>query len=303
MKKKEILIVGGTGFLGYHVSKALLTRFKIISLSISQPKKTRFLKKVKYLKANISNKHSLKKFRTLLSNVAYVINLGGYVDHKNKKKVYKSHYEGAKNLINFFLKKNINLFIQIGSSMEYGKKRSPQKEYSLNQPLSHYGKAKLKASLYGLKMFKKKNFPIIILRPYQVYGPNQDSQRLIPFTINESIKNNHFPCSSGKQLRDFLYISDFVDCIRLLIRKKIKYGQIMNVGYGKPLQVKKVINIINKKIKYGKPIFNQIKMRREEQKIVYPDIKKINKILRWKPKIKFNDGINKTIKFYKKNII
>ena len=100
-----------------------------------------------------------------------------------------------------------------------------------------------------------------------------------------------------------MYISDFVDCIKKIINKDIKYGQILNVGYGKPIQIKKTIDMINKKIKTGEPIFNKIKMRKEEQKIIYPNIQKIKKILNWKPKTKLNVGISKTIEFYKKNII
>jgi nucleoside-diphosphate-sugar epimerase len=300
---KEILIVGGTGFLGYHVSKALINKFKIISLSTSAPKKIRFLKKVKYYKIDISNKNLFKKIEKKLLNISYVINFGGHVDHQSKLKVFNSHYVGAKNLINFFSKKKIKVFIQIGSSMEYGLKKSPQKENFKLFPISFYGKAKLLATNYALKAYKKLKFPVIIIRPYQVYGPNQDTNRLIPFVITESLKKNIFPCSHGKQLRDFLYISDFVDCIKKIINKDIKYGQILNVGYGKPIQIKKTIDMINKKIKTGEPIFNKIKMRKEEQKIIYPNIQKIKKILNWKPKTKLNVGISKTIEFYKKNII
>ena len=300
---KEILIVGGTGFLGYHVSKALINKFKIISLSTSSPKKIRFLKKVKYYKVDISNKYLFKKIEKKLLNISYVINFGGHVDHKSKSKVFNSHYIGAKNLINFFSKKKIKVFIQIGSSMEYGLKKSPQKENLRLFPISFYGKAKLLATNYALKAYKKLKFPVIIIRPYQVYGPNQDTNRLIPYVITESLKKNIFPCSHGRQLRDFLYISDFVDCIKKIINKDIKYGQILNVGYGKPIQIKKTIDMINKKIKTGEPIFNKIKMRKEEQKTIYPNIQKIKKILNWKPKTKFNVGISKTIEFYKKNIL
>ena len=215
---KKILIVGGTGFLGYHVSKALLKKYKIVSLSSSNPKKKRYLKKVNYLKADISKEVSLKKISKHLTNINYVINFGGYVDHQNKKKVYESHYKGLKNLVRFFLKKNIDIFLQIGSSMEYGKKKSPQTETTFSKPLSHYGNAKLNATLYSLKMFKEKKFPVVVLRPYQIYGPNQEDNRLISYVISQSLKDKFFPCSSGKQFRDFLYISDFVDCIKLIIK-------------------------------------------------------------------------------------
>ena len=74
----------------------------------------------------------------------------------------------------------------LSNSMEYGKKKSPQIETTSSRALSYYGNAKLNATLYSLKMFKKINFPITVLRPYQVYGPNQEVNRLIPYVISQS---------------------------------------------------------------------------------------------------------------------
>ena len=102
--KKKILIVGGTGFIGYHLAKRSLQKgWQVTSISSNPPKKIRYLSKVKYLCCDISNRKLLKK---IISNYYdYVVNLGGYVDHSNKKKTLKSHYEGCKNLAGIFLKK------------------------------------------------------------------------------------------------------------------------------------------------------------------------------------------------------
>ena len=125
--KKKILIVGGTGFIGYHLAKKCLKKGWVVnSISSKCPKKKRFLSKVKYILCDITNKKLLKS--SLQDNFDYVVNLGGYIDHSNKKKTFKSHYEGCKNLTQIFLKKNFLSFIQVGSSLEYGKSKSPQKE-------------------------------------------------------------------------------------------------------------------------------------------------------------------------------
>ena len=102
--KKKILIVGGTGFIGYHLAKKCLQKgWKVTSISSNPPKKIRYLPKVKYIRCDIINKKLLKK--CISKSFDYVVNLGGYVDHSNKKKTLKSHYDGCKNLAKIFLKK------------------------------------------------------------------------------------------------------------------------------------------------------------------------------------------------------
>lgn len=304
MKKKKILIIGGTGFIGYHLAKkAIQKRFEVTSLSTNSPKKLRYLKKVKYLFCDISNKKKLKN--KIKEYYDFIINLGGYVDHSKKIRTIRSHYNGAKNLAEIFLNKPPKLFLQIGSCVEYGSQRSPQKEnlISNNKKIkSNYGIAKLLASNFLMNLYKKKKFPVSILRIYLAYGPKQDENRLIPITTLSCLKNKEFECSSGEQFRDFIYIDDLVDAIFKLLRSKKSLGQIFNIGSGKPTKVLDVIEKIKHFSNGGKPLYGKVILRPDEIDKLYPDIKKIKKTINWKPKIPLNKGLSRVVKSYKKEL-
>ena len=301
--KKKILIVGGTGFIGFNLIKKLNTRkFEIFSLSRNKPKNDKKVSYVKYIYCNISN---TKKLNYIFKEkfFDYVINFGGDIDHKNKIKVYASHYLGTKNLANIFKKKKIKKFIQIGSSIENGKIKSPQRVNIIKKSSelkSHYGRSKHLATKYLLSLYKNFFFPVTVLRLFQVYGPHQDTSRLIPFVISNCIKGNNFPCSSGTQYRDFTYVDDVNDLIIKSLDNSESNGKVFNVASGKAIKVKKVIldikNIINK----GNPEFGKIQMRKDEINKIYANIKSTKKIFDWEAKIIFNDGIKKTINYFKK---
>ena len=241
-------------------------------------------------------------YKNLSSNYDYIVNLAGYVDHSQKKSTMKTHYEGSKNLSIFFLNKRIKKFIQVGSSIEYGKLKSPQKENkkNLQKTYSVYGKAKLLSTKFLLRLKKKYNFPVNIIRLYLVFGPKQDLNRLIPITIMNAIHNKKFDCSNGNQIRDFIYIDDLVNAIIKILKKKDVNGEIINIGSGQPITVRDLILKICKLTKGGKPQFGKIPLRKDEIIKLYPDISIIRKLFNWRPKFSLERGLRKTINYYKK---
>ena len=297
--RKKILIVGGTGFIGNELTKRCLRlKWKVTSISSKTVRYKDKINGVKYLKCDISKKKNLVS--KIKEDFNYVVNLAGYVNHSDKIKTYNSHYVGCKNLSNFFLKKNINSFIQMGSSLEYGKLKPPHNEKmrtSLKSLNSVYAKSKLLATNHLLKLYQKNKFPCTILRLYLAYGPTQDYNRFIPIIIKSCLKNEKFSCSNGKQTRDFLYVSDLIDLIIKSIKNKNAKGQIINAGSGNKFKLKNIIQRIIKITNGGVALYGRIKLRKDEDINYYPSIAKAKFLLNWYPKVNFQKGLKKTIRY------
>ena len=92
---------------------------------------------------------------------------------------------------------------------------------------------------------KTENFPASALGLFLVYCPNQKNDRLIPQVINGCLKKKNFPVSKGNQLRVFCYVDDIVNAIILSLTNKRALGEVFNVGSGKPVSVRFIINTIS----------------------------------------------------------
>lgn len=300
---KKILVVGGTGFIGFHAIKEAKKRgYNIYSISLHQPTINRYHKGVKYIKVDISNHEKLKK---KLNNIYfdYVINAGGYGEHPDfgfkGNRLIRSHLFGVINLIQLLPKKKIKKFIQIGSSLEYGKVRSPINETVKCLPNTPYSIAKISCTNILLNLHLNIKFPVTIFRLFQVYGPNQDDNRLLPFLIKNCLQDKKFKTTNGHQYKDFCYIDDVIDAIFKSFFLKNTNGQIINLGSGKPTKILNLIKLINKLIGKGKPSIGSLRYKKGMSMNSFPNLKKAKKLLKWRPKIRLMAGIKKTIISYK----
>jgi len=302
LKNRSILVVGGTGFIGTNLVKKLLKLgSKVTTLSLKRKKNKLTHKNLKHIFCDYTKFSLLKK--KINKPFEYVVNLGGYIDHSkffNKGRfVIDNHLLSTMNLLSLLKKEKLKRYLHIGTCDEYGSNTSPIKENYKEDPITSYAFAKLSSINLLVMLNKTENFPATALRLFLVYGPHQKDDRLIPQVINGCLKKKKFPVSKGNQLRDFCYVDDVINAIILSLIKKRALGEVFNVGSGKPVSVKFIINKISKIIKQGKPQFNKIPFRKNESIKLYPSINKISKILGWKPKTNLNQGLVKTINYYK----
>ena len=302
MNGKSILVIGGTGFIGFNFIKEALKRgFIITNISLLSDMPATH-KNLTHFKCNLLNQEELKNIITD-KRFQYIVNFGNYINHADflsgGAEILDVQVQGIVNILSSINKESLLKFINIGSSDEYGSNKSPQNENMPLKPFSPYSLGKVLTSQLLQMAYKQKNIPTLTLRPFLVYGPHQKLDRFLPYIIKSCINNNTFDCSEGRQIRDFCYIDDFIEAIFLGLENNNVNGSVLNIASGVPISIKeitlKVVNIIGK----GVPNFGKFSIRDDENMSLYADISKAKKLLKWAPKISINDGMTRTINYYK----
>lgn len=298
--KNKLLVVGGTGFIGSHVvKKAIEDGYDVTILSKKKIKAQEKKINVKYITADIQNKKQLLN-KTMGKNFNHVINLGGYVDHSifslGGSDTFQTHFIGTMNLVKCLNKKSLLNFIQIGSSDEYGLNDAPQVEDQREMPISPYSCAKVASTHLLQTLYRTQKFPVKILRLFLVYGAGQNVNRLIPQVIAGCKNKKSFPVSHGDQIRDFCYIDDVVTAILIALKNKKIYGEVINIASGKATKIKNLIQKIIKIVGNGKADFGKKKYRKMENMKLYADVSKAKNLMKWKAKIKLDQGLKLIIK-------
>lgn len=290
---KKVLIIGGSGFIGSNIVKRCLKlNWKVYS--------TYYKKKLENNRVNsffldLSKPKIPKKFNIYYDHVFFS---AGDIDHEdyNSKKILNEHFYSVLELTNKLKTKN---FYYFSTADEY--KTTKQKLDEVKSKIflkTYYALAKHLASQYLLTLHKKSIFNVIIFRVFIVYGPGQNTYRLIPNIISNLLKKERFKILNSNLKKDFLFIDDFIDAIFLSIKNKKLFGKIVNVGSGKSVSLnylgKKIQSIINQ----GKVIFKNKKKTKSLSQ--FSSINLIKKNTNWKPKVTLDEGLMKTINDFKK---
>lgn len=303
----RVLIIGGAGFIGRRLTERCLKdtlHVTCLRLSSSDSRK-QHLQNLEILQADISNKEQL--MHVLQERLFdYVFNLGGYIDHtpylKGGRRLIESHFIGLMNLVDCLDKERLKGFVQIGSSDEYGNAPAPQKETMREMPISPYSLSKAAASQFIQMLSHTEGFPGVVLRFFLVYGPGQDDKRFVPQIIKACLQDSEFKTSEGRQLRDFCYVEDVVDAMVKAVLSPDARGHIINIASGAPVSIREAVEKVVMLTGGGRPLWGSHPYREGENMELYADISLAKKLLGWKPQTRLEDGLKKTIDYYRSKL-
>lgn len=319
----NIIISGGTGFIGTNLCLYLLKKNEVKNIvlidnfktsnkdNLKSIKKIDSKKIVKFIKSSVSDPNLIIKLIKIRRKFDIFFHLAAQSSGENS--FYEPIYDietnilGTDNTLNISKKLKIDHYIYSSTMSVYGeiKLRSSIKETYNSSPKSIYGLTKL-ISEKNIDLFSKSNdLKYTIFRLFNVYGPYQDLKNLkqgmlsiyLSYLLN---KKKLIIKGSLKRTRDFIYIDDLCEAFWLVTQKKPS-NQIYNLGTSKSTSVKKLIDYM----------FSNLNLNQKKYKISYlkstpgdvsgfkANIEKLKKFINWHPKVDINEGLKKTIIFYK----
>ena len=327
----KILITGSSGFIGFHLSKKLLDKgYKVHGYDSMNNyydvslKKARYniLKKYKnfsFTKNKLENKNSLekvfKKFKP--SIVIHLAAQAGVRYSIEKPRVYlDSNITGSYNIIEVSKKFNVKHLIMASSSSVYGaNKRIPFKETDKTETqLSIYAATKKSNESMAHSYSNIWKVPITMLRFFTVYGPwGRPDMALFKFTKGILANKKIDIYNNGKMYRDFTYIDDIVDGIRLLVNKipnhknfgkfnndslsSVAPFRILNIGNTKKVFLLDFIKEIEK-VLGKKAIRNYMPLQKGDVKQTLSNTNLLKKLTGYNPKTDYKSGIKKFLNWY-----
>lgn len=310
LEGKRIFVTGATGFIGSHLITRLLTlRADVHILYRTSSAPTRLLPKNRKLFTHNVDIRDFTKLKTLLPKINpqaifHLANAGVYQGiEKDPKEVTEVNLLGTINLLHASASLPYSIFVNTGSSSEYGPKAKKMKESDACSPQGLYATTKLAGTVYAASFARLHRKPVVTLRLFSPYGPQDDPRRLIPSVIKKALQNEPITIGGRKPVRDFIFIEDVIDAyIQCLRTKNAVTGEILNVGSGKQYSVGKVVDTILYLTKSKSNLTIDQTINRNESSVWRADITKVKNRISWQPATSLQEGLKKTIEWYKDNI-
>ena len=305
----KIIITGGDGFIGSYIVEKLVDLGSKV-YCIVEPKSDLWRledvkDKIQILRYDICDPRLKKEIKKIRPRKAF--HLASLVNPERDvgivEDMFRINVNGTINFMSAFIDSDCDAIINTGTCEEYGDNKAPFREVDLPRPVSPYSASKVAATFYCQMLYHSFNVPIVNLRPFLTYGPKQTGDLFIPSLIRHILEGRDFEMTGGQQTREFNYVTDIADGFIKASVTQAAIGRVINIGCGKDY---KIIDVASKIIElsgsYVKLKIGKLPYRKGEVDRFYCDNSLAIKILNWRPKVSLDEGLRRTIEWYKRKM-
>jgi nucleoside-diphosphate-sugar epimerase len=311
MEGLKVLVTGGTGFVGSNLVRFFLNQGYDVGVLLRKESNTwrlaEVLKDITLVYGDVTQpadvEEAFKKYSpdVVLHTSAY----GGYHFEEDEPRAFAINLYGTMNVLKAFERSGSDLFINTGSSSEYGLKDAPMREDDALEPLGAYAISKASATLYCRGRAIEGSLKIFTLRLFSVYGYYEEPHRLMIYALLSALKGEPLKLGRPDPVRDYVFIEDVEQAYLSVIRRaeRLAPGEIFNVGTGVETSVGEVVKAVEKiagralQVEWGK-----VEPRLGDRHAHWvADISKTKAALGWSPKYTVEQGLTETYEWLKQN--
>lgn len=303
-KGEKILVTGGAGFIGSHVTELLCDYgYRVIVVDDLRFGYEKFIdKRAEFFKIALEDSGSIEK---ILEGVDAVMHLAASsiisFSYVRPLEYFENNLINGIKLLEAMKKRGVKKIIYSSTSSVYGQpKRSPVKEENPKNPLNIYASSKLAFEDVLISYYHAFGIESVSLRYYNVYGPRDVQKagtRVVPMWIKAILNNKPIPWYwQGRQIRDYVYVKDVAQAHLDVL--PLNGVHCFNVGSGKGILMSDVLETLGKIV--GKKLKTlDLGERKGDTMKSFADISKIKTTVGWIPKVALEEGLRETFEYYK----
>jgi NAD dependent epimerase/dehydratase len=312
LKNKIILVSGADGFIGSHLTEALVKdNCKVKALSYYNSfnswgwlEDINCLKEIEVLTGDVRDPHYCKK---ITKGVDIIFHLAALIaipySFTAPDSFVDTNIKGTLNICQAALENNCKRVIHCSTSEVYGTARYvPIDEKHPLQPQSPYSATKIAADALAMSFYHAFNLPLTIARPFNTYGPRQSARAVIPTMITQLLSGKkEIKLGSLHPTRDLVYVKDTVSGFIEIAKSEKTVGETINIATQNEISIgdlaKKIIGMLSPgaKIKTDKI---RVRPGKSEVERLLGSNDKIKQLTKWKPRYTFDEGLRKTIEWF-----
>jgi nucleoside-diphosphate-sugar epimerase/glycosyltransferase involved in cell wall biosynthesis len=293
-----ILVTGASGFVGANLFKTIAAIRSDVFAVVRREKNWRLaeVKDERVIAVDLNDYAAAKNLlnsvapQTVFDCAAY----GAYSFEEDANLIYQTNFQSIVNFVELLAEKPFAAFIHAGSSSEYGTNCAAPSEDSLCEPNSPYSVSKLAVANYLRFMGKQRSFPCVNLRLYSVYGPLEDTSRLLPNLLRQALAGKLPPLVDPRTSRDFIHVEDVCASFIMAAAKMHPglYGENFNIGTGIKTTIADLADITRRVFNVAaEPQFGTMEGRAWDLSDWYADPRKASEQLGWKSQVTLENGL------------
>ena len=293
-----ILVTGASGFIGANLFKLLASVRGDVYAVVMREKNWRLYdaSDEQVIAVDLNDAAATKNLvdsvapQTVFDCVAY----GAYSFESEAGLIHQTNYQSVVNLVNLLAQQPFSAFIHAGRTSEYGDNCTAPNEDSVCEPNSHYAVSKVAAATYLRYMGKQRSFPCANLRLYAVYGPLEDTSRLIPNLLRHALNGKLPPFVAPHTSRDFVHVQDVCAAFVMAATQMHPqlYGESFNIGSGIKTTIAELAELTKRIFSVSdNPRFGSMEGRNWDLADWYANPAKAQQALGWKATTALEEGL------------